>query len=101
MMVLLVDVERPRRRDLGMWTKEATISAGVGIVKWANRAHASSAAKRRANMEQKGYRKDRVMAEANMVGHGRSLSGTAWAAVVRTDGCFSRDVVVVSGGSDE
>ena len=55
---------------------------------------------RQSTMEKKGYREGRVLAPAVAVitGKGTGLSGHAWAAIVRKDGGYSKDVEIIDNG---
>jgi hypothetical protein len=73
------------------------------VVQWVGRSRAEPVERRVKAMEKKGYREGLVMAraKADIVGTGHGLSGSAWVAPVRTDGGFSRDVVVIDNGNQD
>jgi hypothetical protein len=68
------------------------------FVGYFNPSRARDPKRRQAADAAKGYQvgKVRAPAKAVMDGQGHGLSGTAWVAVKRTDGGFSRDVEIVT-----
>src|SRR5215831_19111709 len=68
---------------------------------WFSPSQARDPARRKAADAAKGYQvgKVRVPARAIIDGQGHGLSGSAWVAVIRADGGFSRDVEIVTAAN--